>query len=78
MNLFKPESFENVSLNLDAETTVNEKKVKAKDIFCEHWENGEKALQLAESMVKNPIVKLIVQCCIFLGNGIFKRTCKND
>ena len=76
MNIFKPESFEEVSINLEAESTTEEKKGKAKDFFCEHWQNGKIALQLAHDMVKNPIVKLIIKCCIFLGDGIEERICK--
>jgi hypothetical protein len=77
MNIFKPESFEEVSINLEAESSAEEKKGKAKDFFCDHWQHGKIALQLAHDMVKNPIVKLIIKCCIFLGDGIEERICKN-
>lgn len=76
MNIFNPESFEDVSLNMEAESTVEEHKgEKAKVFFCTYWENGKIALQLAHDMVKNPIVKLIIKCCIFLGDGIYERVC---
>ena len=76
MNIFNPESFEDVSLNMEAESTVEEHKgEKAKNFFCTYWDNGKIALQLAHDMVKNPIVKLIIKCCIFLGDGIYERVC---
>jgi hypothetical protein len=76
MNIFNPESFEDVSLNMEAESTVEEHKgEKAKNFFCTYWHNGKIALQLAHDMVKNPIVKLIIKCCIFLGDGIYERVC---
>jgi hypothetical protein len=78
MNIFNPESFEDVSINLEAESTTEEKKGKAKDFFCEHWQSGKVALQLAHDMVKNPIVKLIIRCCIYLGDGIEERICKAE
>lgn len=79
MNIFKPESFEEVSINLDAPSTIEEHKGEpAKNFFCENWQNGKKALELAHVMVKNPIVKLIIKCCIFLGNGIEERICKAE
>jgi len=77
MNIFNPESFEDVSINIDAESSVEEHKgEKAKVFFCTYWESGKIALQLAHDMVKNPIVKLIIKCCIFLGDGIKEKTCK--
>ena len=79
MNIFNPESFEDVSINIDAESTVeNHKGEKAKKFFCEHWDHGKIALQLAHDMVKNPIVKLIIKCCIFLGDGIEERICSTN
>lgn len=78
MNLLKPESFEDVSIDMDAPSTIEEHKgEKAKDFFCSHWDNGKKALLLAHDMVKNPIVKLIIKCCLFLGDGIQERICKS-
>jgi hypothetical protein len=71
MNIFKPESFEDVSINLEAESTTEEKK-------GDHWQSGKVALQLAHDMVKNPIVKLIIRCCIYLGDGIEERICKAE
>ncbi len=77
MNILNPESFEDVSINMDAPATIeNHKGEKAKDFFCEYWVSGKVALQLAHDMVKNPIVKLIIKCCIFLGDGINERVCK--
>jgi hypothetical protein len=79
MNIFKPESFEEVSIDLDAPSSVDgHNGNKAKNFFCLYWDNGKKALQLAHDMVKNPIVKLIIRCCIFLGDGIEERICKTE
>lgn len=79
MNIFKPESFEEVSINLEAPSPVEEHKGEpAKNFFCEYWINGKQALELAHTMVKNPIVKLIIKCCIFLGDGIENRICKAE
>ena len=76
MNILKPESFEDVSIDMEATSTVeNHKEQPAKDFFCEYWVSGRVALQLAHDMVKNPIVKLIIKCCIFLGDGIYERVC---
>ena len=76
MNIFNPESFEEVSINIDAPSSVEEHKEQpAKNFFCENWVNGKIALQLAHDMVKNPIVKLIIKCCIFLGDGINDKIC---
>jgi hypothetical protein len=77
MNLFKPESFKNISIDYEAPSSYEEhKKEPAKDFFCEYWVNGRIALQLASDMIKNPIVKLIIKCCLFLGDGIYERVCK--
>ena len=77
MNLLKPESFEDVSIEMDAPSSVEEHNGKpAKHFFCENWDNGKKALLLAHDMVKNPIVKLIIKCCLFLGDGIQEKVCK--
>jgi len=79
MNLFKPESFEDVSIDMEAESSVEEHKgEKAKNFFCNYWDNGKVALQLAHDMVKNPIVKLIIRCCIYLGDGIYERVCSTN
>jgi hypothetical protein len=79
MNLFKPESFEDVSIDMEAESSIEEHKgEKAKNFFCNYWDNGKVALQLAHDMVKNPIVKLIIRCCIYLGDGIYERVCKTE
>ena len=79
MNIFKPESFEDVSIDLDAASSVDgHQGNKARNFFCLYWDNGKKALLLAHDMVKNPIVKLIIKCCIFLGDGIENRICKNE
>jgi hypothetical protein len=75
MNILKPESFEDVSIDLDASAPAEvHHEGKAKDFFCDHWNDG-KALMLAREMVKNPIVKMIITCCIYLGNGIKKKVC---
>jgi len=79
MNIFRPESFEDVSIDMEAKATVEQHNGgKAKDFFCEYWSNGRAALVLARDMVKNPIVKLIISCCIFLGDGINERVCSEN
>ena len=72
MRLKDLENLENVSLNLEAEHHNGEK---AKDIFCEHWANSKKGLELVYTMVKNPVVKLIVTIVIAVGDGIQSKIC---
>lgn len=78
MNILRPESFEDVSIDIEANASIEEHNgSKAKDFFCTYWINGRKALVLARDMVKNPIVKLIISCCLFLGDGINDRICNS-
>ena len=71
MNLNKLTDIENVTLDLSAE----HKGEKAKEVFCENWDNSKKGLELVIVMVKNPIVKLIVNIVIAVGDGIQSKIC---
>ena len=48
---------------------------KAKEVFCDNWDNSKKGLELVIAMVKNPIVKLIVNIVIAVGDGIQSKIC---
>ena len=67
------ENLENVTLDLEAKDESH----KVKDIFCEHWAQSRKGLQLVTLMVKNPIVKLIVNIVINIGDGIKDKICED-
>jgi hypothetical protein len=78
MNILKPESFEEVTIDLEAPAPAEvHHEGKAKDFFCDHWNDG-KALIIMREMVRNPIVKAIITCCIYLGRGINKKICGSE
>lgn len=72
MKLEKILSLENVSLDMEAKADGK----KAKDIFCDKWDNAKESLQLIVVMVKNPIAKLIITIVMALGDGIQAKICK--
>lgn len=73
MKLEKILSLENVSLDLDA--TTPDEKHKAKDLFCNKWDEARIALGLMEMIVKNPIAKFIIHIIMNVGDGIQDRVC---
>ena len=72
MRLNDLNNLENVSLDMDA-TSHNGERVT--EVFCDNWENSKKGLELVSAMVKNPIVKLIVNIVISVGDGIQQKIC---
>lgn len=72
MKLEKLANLENVSLDLEAQESNGEK---AKDVFCDHWGQSKRGLTLVLVIVKNPIVKLIVNIVIAIGDGIESKIC---
>lgn len=75
MNLEKLTNLENVSIDLEATESNGEK---AKDVFCDHWGNSKKGLTLVLLIVKNPIVKLVVNIVIAVGDGIASKICVKE
>lgn len=73
MRLKDLENLENVSINLDAEHP--ETKHPLKDTFCSEWDKARLTLESIVIFVKNPIVKLIINIVIGIGNGIQGRIC---
>ena len=72
MRLNDLNNLENVSLDMDATSHTGER---VTEVFCDNWENSKKGLELVSAMVKNPIVKLIVNIVIGVGDGIQQRIC---
>lgn len=42
----------------------------AQQLFCKNWDAAKKALESAQGMVKNPIVKMIIGIIINVGDGL--------
>jgi hypothetical protein len=61
------------NMSIDYASSVNGKD--AKSLLCENWDNAKIALGAIESMVKNPVVKLIIGVLISVGDGIKGKTC---
>ncbi|WP_045465240.1 hypothetical protein [Sporocytophaga myxococcoides] len=64
-------NLENVSVNLEAKT----KGKSAQVIFCENWDNAKVALGAIAAMVKNPVVKLVINIVVSVGDGIKGKVC---
>jgi hypothetical protein len=60
-----------MSINPDASIDGKD----AKSLLCENWDNAKIALAAIDSMVKNPIVKLIIGIVISTGDGIRVKVC---
>lgn len=72
MKLEKILKLENISIDFEAKAEGGSK---AKEIFCDKWDEARAALDLIVLMVKNPIVKLIVTLVIAVGDGIKTKVC---
>ena len=70
--LNKLSNLENMSIDYDS--SVNGKD--AKSLFCQNWDGAKIALAAIESMVKNPVVKLIIGIIISVGEGIKGKFCQ--
>jgi hypothetical protein len=46
-----------------------------KNKFCEIWPNAKTALQLLQSVVKNPVVKVMIGGVIAAGDAVASRIC---
>lgn len=73
MRLRDLENLENVSVDLDA--VHPETKHPLKDNFCNDWDKARVVLENIVIFVKNPIVKLIINIVIGIGNGIQNKIC---
>jgi len=62
-------------VSIDEEAVHPDTGEKVKDVFCSHWEQSRKGLELLQIAVKNPIVQLIIFAILTLGNGLNKRFC---
>jgi hypothetical protein len=61
------------NMSIDYDSSVNGKS--AKSLLCENWDAAKIALAAIESMVKNPIVKIVIGIIITVGNGIKGKFC---
>ena len=73
MKLEKILKLENISVDFEAKADGG---TKAKDIFCDKWDEAKVSLELIVMMVKNPIVKLLVTLVMAMGDGIQSKVCK--
>ncbi len=76
MNLEKLTNLEDVTLDVEATHPVTGEK--AKDVFCTGWPVAKKSLELIYATVKNPIVKLIVNIVITVGDGMANKFCGSE
>jgi hypothetical protein len=60
-------------VSFDSAAVVNGEN--AKDIFCKDWASAKKVLTAAQTMIKNPIVKMIIGILINVGDGLQKNIC---
>ncbi len=74
MRLKDLENLDNVSIDLEA--IHPESKTPLKDGFCSEWDKARLTLESIVIFVKNPIVKLIINIVIGVGNGIQSRICE--
>ena len=70
-HLAKIGDLDNVSMDLEKEHEGH----KVKDIFCDNWDDARKVLQLMEMLIKNPIVRGIINIVIITGNSIARKVC---
>jgi hypothetical protein len=47
----------------------------SKNKFCEVWPTAKTALEILQSVVKNPAVKLIISTVIATGDAVASRIC---
>lgn len=73
MNLEKLANLENVSLDLEAIHPSTGGKIKA--TFCDDWGKARPTVENLLQFVKNPIVKLIIQIVLSVGDGIKGKIC---
>lgn len=64
-------TIEKLDLQLNAELTVDPKK-----IFCENWKCAKRALEAIAALVKNPFVKTAINAVIKAGNLLEITICK--
>ncbi len=62
-------------ISLDHEAIHPTTKEKVKDVFCDHWEQTRKGLELMLASINNPIVKLIIYAIISVGNNLNVKFC---
>jgi len=61
--------------------SLNEKKMESKDvksIFCQYWDTTELLLETLKTVIKNPIVKVIIGAIIALGSNVHDKVCKPE
>jgi len=69
--MLSKKEFKNISLEDHAEFAGRP----VSEIFCEYWITGRVALELIETTVKNPIVKLLCSILISVGDNLKKKFC---
>lgn len=73
MNLEKLANLDNVSLDLEATKESTGEKIK--DTFCNDWGTARPVVENLVNLVKNPIVKLIINIVLSIGDGIKGKIC---
>lgn len=69
-NMFTEENF---PLELSA---ISEKTKMVEGVsFCTLWPNAKQALEMLETMVKNPVVKFSIRSIIAAGDFVYGRIC---
>lgn len=47
----------------------------AKDIFCKYWADSRQGIELAKSLLKNPLLKGILTLAVIIGDMVQKSIC---
>jgi len=68
-------------LDLDLQAEINSSEngettgEKVKYVFCAHWAEAKKGLELAIMLLKNPIAKWVLGLAILIGDKIKQNIC---
>lgn len=63
------------NVSMDEEAIHEESGKPAKHVFCNNWDNARIGLEAIRTIVKNPIVKVIVGMVITLGDSAKSKFC---
>jgi hypothetical protein len=58
-----------------ADITLSEVSTSSNNRFCEIWPSAKTALELLQSLTKNPIVKSVIAIVITGGDAVASRIC---
>jgi len=71
-NLKQLDHLEDVSFDTSASIADGRK---AKDVFCAGWPSGRVVIESLAAMIKNPIVKMILNTLIKAGDAYAAKNC---